>query len=399
MPVRYIAITRDGKRVKGVLEIHDEEEAEKVLSSSGLLVIKLKKERAKKQKTLLPTILGPKQRDILMFVRGLSSLLESGITIPASLRILRDETRNSILRDAIYKISLDVESGVSLSRAVSKYPFFPPMLSKLISIGEETGDLPTMLRRVAESLEKSISTRDKIKRALTYPILVLLVGGIAVFLIMNFALPALTGLFKELGAELSLVTRLLINIGDILKAKGTIILLSLFIVIILILALLRTKPGRRMWASVSLKLPVLGRALNLALLERLCSNLHLLLASGITLPEALDFSAKAIDNPVYEEKIRRAREEILKGSPFGKALEKASFPSLLVQSASVGEETGKLDENLKKLSEIFKEEADRAVQTATSLIEPAIIIALGGVVAFIAIGVVSSLYSLMGQIK
>ena len=181
--------------------------------------------------------------------------------------------------------------------------------------------------------------------------------------------------------------------------KRQIILLSLFIAIVLMLMFFRTKLGKRLWASISLRLPVVGRALNLTLLERLCSNLHLLLASGITLPEALDFSAKAIDNPVYEGKIRRVREEILKGSSFGKALEKASFPPILVQSASVGEETGKLDENLKKLSEIFKEEADRAVQTATSLIEPAIIIALGGVVAFIAIGVVSSLYSLMGQIK
>lgn len=407
MAIRYVAYTREGQRVAGTLTVDSEAAAEEMLWRSDLVVVSLQRTRQKGGAVtptlarLLPTLYRPKAKDVVGFTRDLATLLESGIALHTSLRILQDRVGNPLLRETVQQVTKAIEAGGSLSQALAQRPsVFPSMYPRLVTVGEETGRLDIALRQVATHLEKQAATTQKLKRALGYPVFVGLLGMGSAFFMLTFSLPALMGLFEEFGAELPLTTRILMWAGRTMGQYGLRLFLLLAVTGLALAAYFRSRQGAARWDSLMLRLPVLGRVVWMANMFRFISTVHTLLVAGLPLTEALDMTARATSNAIMKQALFRLREDVVAGQSLSQALAKQPvFPNLVHQMVSVGEESGTLSHNLETLSNFYEKEADQGISSLTGMIEPAMILLVGGFVGFVALSVMSSLYGIVGQVR
>jgi type IV pilus assembly protein PilC len=269
----------------------------------------------------------------------------------------------------------------------------------LLQVAEETGELRKILLEIVDYMEKQQTTAAKVKKALTYPAIVLVVGIGAAFILITFALPAMTGLFLEFGAELPLATRMLIDLSELAQAYGMLVLGGIIGLGLVVWRYVRTPAGRRQRDRLILKMPVIGKIIERSGLSRLCSTMSTLLAAGIPMTETIRLAQDTIDNRVIQEGLGDVYRETLTGAGFEMALRRrAVFPPLFAQTVAIGEETGALRSNLAGLATFYDEETDRAIARATDMIEPAVIIVIGIVVGFIAVAIMSAIYAIVPEI-
>ncbi len=402
MVIKYIAYNEIGERVSGTLEIESTERAQEALSAANLIVLSLKKQlRAPSLAEAVPTLFGVKQADVITFTREITSLLESGISLLPSLRVLHELTEKKAFKDAIRALMREVEQGNSFSVACSKQPaIFSTFYVRLVQVAEETGELPKILREIVANMERQKALIGKIKKALTYPAIVLIVGLVAAFVLTTVALPALTKLLAEYKADMPLSTRMLIQLGDWSKAYGTYSMIAIAALSLLGWLHIKTPSGRKRWHGATLKIPVVGRVLHHSQMARLCSSLTTLLGGGLPTAEAIKLSIEATDNSVFQEGLTAVYGEVLTGSRLEPAIMKQKvFPRLFSQTVGIGEESGSLKTNMAGLATFYEQETDRLAGRATDMIEPAMIIIIGGVVGFIGIAIVSAIYGMISQIR
>ena len=403
MEYAYIGYTEEKRIIKGRLSATSEQAALNRLSGLGYRVASLKPVvpfMPNLEKFSLSATQA-KPAEIITFSRQLALLLESGVDIIRSLELLKAQSTSKNLRKVLGKVVEDLRAGSSLSAALAKHPrVFPMLYQKMISVAEHTGGFETLLRQLAGYMEQEHAAAKKLKQALTYPAIVAVVAVIVVGVMVTVVLPPLVGMFSSMGAEVPAITRALIAVVDFSTHYGLYLLLALLIFGLLGLLYSQSPAGRYQRDRLMLLLPVIGRLVQVSELARCCRNLALLFRAGLPLPEILTITAQTSNNQVLTHALEDVEKEVLKGEGLAQPMAKNSlFLPLMVEMTKVGQETGNLDSTLMTVAETYEVEAADRTQSLLGMIEPTMTIAMGIVVAFIALSVFLPIYSLLGSFK
>lgn len=395
----YKAKDNEGETRKGIVEAKDEKFAVKILRERGFFVISLKP----RSRGLLAEAGGGffsrvSLSDKVNFTRQLSTMIMSGLPVTEALEILELQTSPAMAK-IINEILRDVEGGGNLASALEKHPdVFDQVYIALIRSGEAAGVLDKVLNRLADNLEKEKEFNGKVKGALIYPIIVvsamILVSGIMIV----FVIPKMTKIYEEFQAELPAPTKILMAISNFATNYWWLCLLMIAGLILGIRVLSKNPQFKKRYDEIILNLPIVGNLRKQIMLTEFTRTLGLLISAGILIVDAIDIVRHSLKSPVYERAITEAGKEVEKGLPLATALARAEvFPPILPQMIAVGEETGKLDEVLTKVSSYFEQEAESAVKGLTSALEPLIMIVLGVGVAFLMIAIIMPIYNLTNQ--
>lgn len=395
MEYTYLGYTGDRQIVKGKVAAADEQAAADMLSNIGYRVVSLKQTT-----TALPSLgklfqAKVKTAEMVTFSRQLALLLESGVGIIQALELLEAQALDKALKAVLLEVLHDLRGGKTLSLALGQHPqAFPKLYCKLISVGEQTGSLETVLRSLAGYTERQTASISKIKQAMMYPAIVfcLAIGVGAVML--TFLLPPLVDMFTKLGGTLPLPTRILLNSMNFLESYGLFLLVGIIALGIVGFMYNRTPNGRYNRDKLVLKLPLIGRLMQVTELSRACRSLSLLFRSGLPLPEVMVLTIQATGNRVVARALAEVEQGMLKGQGLARPMSTNKvFLPLMVAMTKVGEETGNLDDSLVIVAENYEIESDRRTQTLLSMIEPAMTIAMGLGVGFLALSVFMPIYS------
>jgi type IV pilus assembly protein PilC len=397
---QYIACSESGEVVQGKLSAASEEAVNDILSYAGYRLINLKPYVPfLSLGRLSAQFFRVKTTEVILFYRQLALLLEYGISIVTALELLRDQASNRILKRVMGEVIADLRSGNQLSSAMSKHPeVFSALCCRTLSIGEQTGGLETMLRQIADYMEKEIVASKGIKSALTYPIIAGIMTVVVVGVLVGFVLPAFSSLYDDLGVELPAITRMVMDISTMLRNNMLYIMLALIMAGGLALVYSRTSEGRYNLDKLLLRLPLLGRVRHLNELARCCRSVALLFTAGLPLTEIISLVIQGSNNKVMVRALEGVQQDMLKGEGLSQPMAKnAVFLPMMVQMVKVGEETGNLDASLVAVASNYETEAEDKTKSLISLIPPVMTIIIAGVIGLIAISMVSAMYSIYGE--
>lgn len=395
----YKAKNKDGRLTTGEVEASSLEHAAKLVRGKGLVVILIK------PKIDSPFSLIKRFRekitpgDVSTFTRQLSTMINAGLPITEALLILRSQTKGS-MQKVVAQILADIEAGDSLSNSLARHPkIFSKTYMALVKSGEVGGVMDEVLLRLSDNLEKQQEFNGKVKGALIYPAIIVIGMLVVGMVLMIFVIPRLTSLYGEFNAELPLPTRILIGISGFFTKFWPVFLTLLGLGAYAYKAFRDTKIGRRRTDEMAFKVPVMGDLQKQVVLTELTRTLSLMVGAGVSILEALNITSEVVNNVVISDALKDAAKQVEKGFPiafaFGRHPE--AFPFILTQMIAVGEETGKMEEVLNKISHIFEVESDQRVKTLTSAIEPIVMVILGLGVGFLVIAVILPIYNLTSQ--
>ena len=397
----YSGRTRAGQNVTGERTADSMEAAVAALRRDQILVTRIDpvKQNAEKAKALRPKSVNAKR--LAIFTRQFSVMIDAGLPLVQCLEILGTQEEDKHFSATILATRADVESGASLADAMRKHPkTFDPLFTNMIAAGEAGGILDTILKRLATYIEKNVKLKSQVKSAMIYPVAVIVIAAVVVTVILWKVIPTFASLFAGLGAELPLPTRIVIAMSN-----GVVIFMPYLIVTLIAAffgfrAYYATAAGRSVIDGITLKLPIVGMLLRKIAVARFCRTLSTLLASGVSILEALDITAKTAGNAVVEASVLTTRKSIERGETIAQPLrETAVFPPMVVQMIGVGEATGALDTMLSKIADFYEEEVDIAVAGMLTLLEPVMIAFLGGVVGGIVIAMYLPIFGLIEKLS
>jgi type IV pilus assembly protein PilC len=377
-----------GQTRQGTSEAENVEILRRRLQEQGFTVADIKQTKAGRKKNAGGGWGRVKLRDLSIFCRQFSTMIDAGVSLVRALDVLGEQTQNPKLKRMIVDIQTEVESGQTLSKAMSKYPkTFTSLFIGLIRAGEVGGVLEEALQRLSHFLEKDMELRRKVKAALTYPAIVVVVAVGIVVGLCTFIVPKFVELFKDLGVkELPAMTQVLVDFSDFLKNKWWMGIIIILVTYVAIKYFGTTRIGRRVIDRIKLKVPVFGPLHHKIALARFSRTLGTLLVSGVPILQALETVAGTVGNSIISEAVMEARARIREGDKINDPLEKSKmFPPMVVHMISIGEESGALDQMLTKIAEFYEGEVDATLQSLTSAIEPVLIVFLGVCVGFIVI--------------
>jgi type IV pilus assembly protein PilC len=388
-----------GTLLKGEVEAPNADAAAKLVRKKGLVVIEvqLKGQFALPFSGLQNRVSGP---DLANFTRQMSTMVNSGLPITESLIILRQGSKPA-LSAVVSQILADVEQGQSLSSSMEKHQkIFSKAYIALIRAGETGGVLDTVLSRLADDLEKQEEFKGKVKGALVYPVIIVVGMMIVGFIMMAFVIPKLTSLYTQFGADLPISTKILIFVSHSFERFWALYLFIIFACIYAFRMYQKTPLGARKLDELMLKIPVMGKLQQVIILTDLTRTLSLMSGSGVSIIEGLTITATSISNRVVSEALMDVSRSVEKGFPLAYSFAKhpEAFPFILSQMIAVGEETGKIDEVLGKVSHVFEVESEQQVKALTVALEPTILILLGFGVAFLIIAIILPIYNLTTKI-
>lgn len=389
----YTAKNKDGEVIKGQLEANDESSAAKLLTSKGLYPVAI----VLKEKNSFALFGRVSLKDKSFFFRQLSTTISAGLPITQALTIIKDQIANKSFREVVEQIIRDVEGGSQLSASMGKFPdIFAGVETTLVAAGETSGSLDKTLIRVADSIEGNYRITRKLRSALAYPGFIL--GVVAVVLVMMtvYVMPQMKGLYASFNAKLPPLTASMLSFSDILQKYGIIFLLIIAgIVVGLRYAVKKTEKGRLTWDTLKLRIPVISKFLVQVYASRFARTMAGLLGSGVSITDSLAITSNAIGNVIYRDFLIKTTTKVKEGIPLSKPIKDGGlFPSIVPQMLLVGEQTGEIDNMLSRLADYFDEEVDNAVKSITSILEPFIIVVLGGAVGVMLIAIMLPIYSL-----
>ncbi len=396
----WVAETRKGKRLKGELEAANEQIALSQLKKRNLKVLKIKP----KPKDIFAEIsfLQPKvkSKDIVVFTRQFSTMIDAGLPLVQGLTILAEQTENPTFRNILKQITKDVEGGSTLAEAMKKHPkVFDDLFVNLIAAGEMGGILDTILQRLATFIEKAEDLKSKIKGAMTYPAVVVAIAIIVIAVILIFVIPVFQDMFASFGQALPAPTLLVVALSDFVKANIIFMIPALIILIVAFKKYRDTKGGRKTTDTIALKLPIFGDLLKKTAVARFTRTLGTMLASGVPILDSLEIVAKTAGNVVLEDIIYDVRSSIAEGQTIAEPLSETEvFPGMVIQMISVGEATGALDTMLAKIADFYDKEVDVAVDALTSMLEPLLMLFLGGSIGGLVVAMYLPIFSMAGAI-
>ncbi len=396
----YEARARTGEVRKGVMEAESEEAVNTRLRQQQLHPTKVKK-KAKALSFQIGTGVG--MTDLVTFTRLFATMIDAGLPIVQCLDILANQTDNKYFSVILKDIKASVEGGSTFSDSLRRHPkVFDALYTNLVQAGEVGGILDTILNRLAVYIEKNMKLLRQIKGAMVYPSVVLVVFIIVLSILLGFVIPAFEGMFKEFGskAELPVLTQWVVIVSKLFVGNFHWFVLSGIVSSVSVVYIYKTPKGKKFFHRMMLKAPVMGPVLRKIAVARFTRTLGTLLASGVPILDALDIVARTAGNVIIEEAILYSRQKISEGKNMAEPLLSTNvFPPMVVQMVGVGEQTGALDTMLNKIADFYEEEVDVAVGALTSLIEPAMMVGIGGTVGVVLIAMYLPIFSLAGNIK
>ncbi|MEZ0208946.1 MAG: type II secretion system F family protein [Candidatus Paceibacterota bacterium] len=402
MLFHYTAINPDGSKGEADIESANLDAAIALLQKRGISVVDIKDKSevggAFGNITLFKQKIKPK--DIVIFSRQIATLFEAGVSALKGFRLLAAENDNKTLQTELIGVADDIEAGVSLSDALSKRPeLFSPFYVNMVKAGEESGKLNESFLYLADYLDRDYELRQKVKKALTYPSFV--IGTFIVIMVgmFTFVIPKMSAMFTENGAELPLVTKIVLGISNVFVEYWLIVFPALIVGGWLLYRWSKTEKGKYKVDEIKTKIPVIRELYQRIFLTRLADNMNTMLSSGVPIVHSIDITAAVMDNVIYKELLARVSAKVQSGTAFSKALyEEPLVPNILVQMVRIGEETGELGYILKNLATFYKRELDTSIDNVIGLIEPAMIVGLGLGVGILVSAVLLPMYSLSDAI-
>ncbi|QQR83140.1 type II secretion system F family protein [Candidatus Peregrinibacteria bacterium] len=337
-----------------------------------------------------------KDQEKATFFRLMATMVNAGISITKALKILKTQMKNKHFQLIIQKVNDSVEGGGSFSEALSEFNrYFGEAQIGMLEAGEATGRLNQTMLQIASETEKSSQLNKKIKGAMVYPATIILILMGAMYAVMTFVIPEIKGVFDSLGANLPPLTQLLISVSDYIVGQtfgfpnAILVLLMLAGLFVGFVFWKRTLAGRLIWSSITLKIPIFGDLSKKVVLARFCRSLSMLIASGVPIVKSLYITANSVDHPLYEKRIRLVADDVKKGITMGENMkdDERYFPPMVAGMISIAEQTAQLDQISEKLANFYEDEVSDIIKNLSSLIEPLIIVILGGAVAFLVIAV------------
>lgn len=394
----YKAITNAGKTISGTIDGNSKDSATEALSAQGIKVIQieLSKDKAKHLGKV-------KLVDLVLFTRQLSTMVSAGVPLMRSLTTLQTQAENPTMKLVIADLVKEVESGAQLADALEKHPeVFTPIYINMVRAGEAAGIVDDILKRLATQVESSQTLRKKIKGAMTYPTVVFCIMIIAFFGIMIFIIPKIGEILKGIGgpdAELPALTAALLGISDFLIKFWPVIIGAAVGAGFMLRKFLKTEAGKRKRDEIILKLPIVGLLTTKSTVASFTRTFSALVGAGVSVVEALRITGRSLGNKLYEEDLEKAALQVINGKQMSEAIgESKLFPPIVSQMLAVGEETGQTDVVLVKVAEFYEEEVNTMVDSMSSLIEPLIMVVIGGGVAVIAAAVMGPIASISNSV-
>ncbi len=392
----YTARAANGDLRSATLDAPSREEAVAQLRRQRMSVVKIEQETRKKSAGGRI-----KMRDIVIFTRQFSTMINAGLPLVQALDILAKQSDNKALADVTRAVVADVESGHTVADALGKHPkAFTDLYVNMVAAGEAGGILDTILMRLATFLEKNDALVRKVKGAMTYPAVIMSVAGIAILVLLIKVIPVFQEMFGSVGMELPLPTRVVIGASQFLQAYWWAMIISAVGAVFALKAYYKTSAGQLVIDRILLKFPVLGDLLRKSAVSRFTRTLGTLLSSGVSILDGLEITAKTSGNRVIQDAIMASRASIAGGDTIAAPLQKSAvFPPMVISMIAVGEQTGGLDEMLTKIADFYDEEVDAAVSVLMSLLEPIMIVFLGIVVGGMVVAMYLPIFDMMNAVQ
>ena len=398
----YKLITTDGKEKSGNVEAESREEALKQLKADGSTVLDVKKGSALNMQINIGSGPRVKTRDLGVFCRQFESLLQAGVGVVPALEMLGEQTENKTLQTAVMNIRDGIQKGDTLAGAMKKEKCFPPILVSMMEAGEASGNLEKSLERMAEHFDKDTRVKSMLKKAMIYPIILMVVAVAVLILMVVVVIPQFSAMFADMGTKLPAVTQGLLNLSHWLRKYWYIAIIIVAVLVFGIKFFKKTDYGKHFFAKLAIKLPVFGKLTTKTACARFARTFGTMLASGMSMVEAMDITAKTMDNVLFKEALEDATQQIQRGVPINQPLRKSGlFPPLILHMVGIGEETGNLEEMLNNCAVYYDEEVEMATQQVMAMMEPMIIIVLAGIVILILAaiyGPVITMYNTLGDL-
>ena len=385
----YKAMDKNGKAKKGSIEAINLDKAKEKLKSEGLIVQDIKEQGAGKKGGGKKV----KDKDLAVFCKQFSAVLNAGVTIISALEMMSEQLENKTLKRALQEAQAYVQKGGTLADAFKLNPkVFPPIMINMTAAGEMSGNLEICFDRLTTHFETANALHSKVKGAVTYPIVILIVVVAVVAVLLVGVIPQFSQMFDDLGSELPAATQMLVNLSNFLQHKWYILVIIVAAIVFGLKAFGKTEPGSLMYAKIGIKFPLFGNLTIKSAAATFSRTMATLMASGISLIDAVEQVAKMINNRIIREALLDAKTQIAKGVPLSKPLRDCGiFPPMLPQMTKIGEETGNIDDMMDKVADYYEMEVNDATDALTAAMEPLIIVIMGVVVG----GIVMAIYSPM----
>lgn len=400
----YTAKTFQGETRTGTLEVKDTHQLARVLREQGLILIKAKQEEKleKGRFGISFSFRGPSLSEKMFFTKNLQVMISAGLPLPRALETLSTQTKSKKFKKAILDIKEEIIKGKSFSAALAKHPnIFSELFQNMVKVGEEGGKLEEVLKTLTLQMERENNLKQRVTGALLYPaVIICAMIGIGILMLV-MVVPQLAETFKELETELPLTTRIVIGLGDFLVKKWYFVILILISLFFLFWQTARTKKGKKIIDKLFLKTPIISQIIKKTNSAYTVRNLSSLIAAGVPIVRSLEITSTTLGNIYYKAAIVKAIEIVRKGGKLSEALEpyQSIYSPIVIQMIAVGEETGETSDILAKLADFFEEEVATSTKNLASVIEPVLMLLIGGAVGFFAISMVQPMYSMLGAIK
>ena len=403
MQYKYTVSTINKKVLRGIIDADSEDMAEATLLQAGFhRVLTLKEIRQSiSLERWFPTLFGVKPQEVIDFSLQLAELIESGVDILTALQLLKGQASKPSLKRIISGAINELREGRPMSDAFGKYPeAFSHTYQQMIMASEKAGNLEVGLRQMAEYMQKRLAAKAKVTRALSYPLLVLLMAVGVVALLVTIVLPSLVGMFSSFDADLPWMTKMVMTVASFLTDYKLYLLVGLVTLGALGFGYTRLPEGKRTMDKLMLKMPVIGSINVQRTMSHFCRTMAMLLRTGLLLPQSMATVSQTIGNDVVRQALEEVREQAVQGQGLsGPMGANPIFPRLLVDMLAIGEKTGKIESSLATLADFYEHKADRRIDTLVSMIEPTMTIAVGVVIALIALSIVTPLYSILNAVE
>ncbi len=392
----YTAMTPDGKKRTGKVEAKSKEVAVANLKAEGLTVTKIEAGGGRGLKGTLSFGGKVKVRDFAIFCRQFTSIVRAGVSIVDAFQMLADQTQNATLRDAIESVHSDISKGDTLATAMKKRGgVFPQMLTNMVEAGEASGSLDVAFERMSVQFEKDAKLESAVKKALIYPIVLIVVMIGVICAMMLFVIPRFVGMFDEIGGELPAVTKALMGVSDFFVHYWWLIIIIIVAIVVGYKTFYATQNGKEVIDRIKLRIPVFGGIQIKSACAKLGRTLCTLLGAGVPMVDALDITARSMDNEMFKKAMKDAKDQVTRGVALSRPLKTSGlFPPMVIHMVSIGEETGNIEQMLENVAGYYEDDVQAATESMMALMEPAIIIVMAGVVGFLVIAMLSPMFSL-----
>lgn len=388
----YKGRTLEGKEIEGELEASDDFELAKSLKERGI-ILTFAKEKKERIKSRLSVPLDQK----IFFTRNLKVMVGAGISLPRAIEVLESQLKNKKFKKVLFEIKERIVKGEQFSEILKSYPgIFSEIYQNMIKVGEETGRLEEVLEKLAFQMETEHQLKSEVRGAMYYPIVVILAMIGVGTLMLIIVIPKLSSVFKELGATLPFTTRIIIGLGEFMSKKWYLVFLLLAGFAAILRFFLRTKGGKKFLDKILLKTPIISRLVIGSNLSDMSRNLSTLISAGVPLTRAIEITARTLGNFYFQKTLLEGVEVVSKGEKLSEHLLKSKiYPPVLGQMMMVGEESGETVEILARLSAFYEEETLRLARNLSSIVEPILLLLVGGAIGFFAVSMLQPIYSLM----